>query len=428
MSYWSIRAICLIAVVLASALAPLGPAFAQVIGDEDGCDGDDQFDFACGSSSSAVGGASIAIGGSSGANYQGTAVGYNSQAGFGAKFATVAVGSNARSVGEGSVAIGGSQAGQPGTQASGDGSIAVGNQAGADGYAAVSLGYQSKAGGSSAVALGNGAQANFDGSIAVGNGVVTDRDNQIAIGNGNQTYTMRGINRQASKDAQSGTTYLVTSDDAGNMATSTFDLATLENLPDTVAAQGTAITTLNSAVSTNTQKISDHTNELFDHETRIASNTTQIGTLNTTVAGHTNELLDHETRITSNTDAIAAHTIQIADLDTRVTTNATNITQLDGRVGALESGFQDLGSQIGENRREARAGTALALATAGLRYDDRPGKLSLAGGFGNFKGQSGLALGLGYNPSLDFRLNGAISATTNHGDVGVSLGASWTLN
>ncbi|RUX44366.1 hypothetical protein EOA22_35720, partial [Mesorhizobium sp. M7A.F.Ca.US.014.04.1.1] len=121
-------------------------------------------------------------------------------------------------------------------------------------------------------------------------------------------------------------------------------------------------------------------------------------------------------------------TTQIADLDTRVTTNATNIAALDGRVGALESGFQDIGKQIGESRTEARGGTALALATAGLRYDDRPEKLSIAGGFGHFKGQSGLALGLCYNTSEDFRLNAAVSATTSRGDVGVSVGASWTLN
>lgn len=46
-------------------------------------------------------------------------------------------------------------------------------------------------------------------------------------------------------------------------------------------------------------------------------------------------------------------------------------------------------NRISDNGTEARAGTALALATAGLRYDDRPGKLSLAGGFGNFKGHLG---------------------------------------
>ncbi|MBZ9679003.1 YadA-like family protein [Mesorhizobium sp. ES1-1] len=248
------------------------------------------------------------------------------------------------------------------------------------------VGYLAKANASNAIAMGASAEANFTGSVAIGAAVKTTRDNQVAIGNGQNTYTLAGVASQASKDAQGETTYLMTTDENGNLAASTFDVATLEGLP-----------------------------------AKVTQNTTAISNLTTTVSSHTTELADHETRITNNTSAIV-------DLDTRVTTNTNNITQLDGRVGALESGFQDLGGQISENRTEARAGTALALATAGLRYDDRPGKLSLAGGFGNFKGQSGLALGLGYNPSLDFRLNGAISATTDRGDVGVSLGASWTLN
>lgn len=63
-----------------------------------------------------------------------------------------------------------------------------------------------------------------------------------------------------------------------------------------------------------------------------------------------------------------------------------------------------------------------------MRYDDRPGKLSLAGGFGHFKGQSELALGLDYNTSEESRMNAAVSATTGRGDVGVSVEASWTLN
>ncbi|BAV48983.1 yada domain-containing protein [Mesorhizobium loti] len=286
---------------------------------------------------------------------------------------------------------------------------------------ATALGTSAQANALNATALGAGATANFSNSTAIGQGVQTTRDNQIMVGTGSNTYTLAGITSQASTAAQAGPTYLVTTDGAGNLAASTFDVATLQNLPAEVAQNSTDISNLNTTVSNHTTQIAANTQELSDHETRITNNTTQIN-------ANTTELADHETRITNNTNAIAVHTTEIADLDTRVTANTSNITQLDGRVGALEAGFQDLGDQISENRTEARAGTALALATAGLRYDDRPEKLSLAGGFGYFKGQSGLALGLGYNTSEDFRLNAALSATTNQGDVGVSVGASWTLN
>ncbi|WP_245440715.1 hypothetical protein [Mesorhizobium sanjuanii] len=64
------------------------------------------------------------------------------------------------------------------------------------------VGYLAKANASYATALGSNATANFTGSMAFGSGVATTRDNQVAIGNGSNTYTLAGINSQASKDAQ----------------------------------------------------------------------------------------------------------------------------------------------------------------------------------------------------------------------------------
>jgi trimeric autotransporter adhesin len=83
--------------------------------------------------------------------------------------------------------------------------------------------------------------------------------------------------------------------------------------------------------------------------------------------------------------------------------------------------------RIDDVNREARGGIALALAASSLQYDTRPGKLSLAAGVGNFKGQSGFATGLGYAHSTILRFNAAFTAA-QAGDVGVSVGASWTLN
>ncbi|RUZ86017.1 hypothetical protein EN942_13020, partial [Mesorhizobium sp. M7A.F.Ca.CA.001.14.1.1] len=277
---------------------------------------------------------------------------------------------------------------------SGTTAIGTGAKAGAvanDQNEATALGHLAEANAAFATTLGAQSKANYTGSMAIGHGVETTRDNQVKVGNVNNTYTLAGVTSDASKAAQDlnpvDPVFLVTTDAAGNLAASTFDVAALEDLPEKVA----------------------------DHEIRIASNTNNINALNTTVGGHTTELADHEDRIASNTNAIATHTTQLLDLHTRVIDNTSNIAALDGRVGALESGFQNLGGEISETRTEARAGTALALATAGLRYDDRPGKLSLAGGFGHFKGQSGLALGLGYNTSEEFRMNAAVSATTGRG-------------
>jgi autotransporter adhesin len=79
-------------------------------------------------------------------------------------------------------------------------------------------------------------------------------------------------------------------------------------------------------------------------------------------------------------------------------------------------------------RWEARGGVALALAASGLRYDDRPGKFSLAGAFGNFKGQSGLAFGLGYSATDRLRFNASVSGVPSQGSVGGVVSGSITLN
>ena len=120
-------------------------------------------------------------------------------------------------------------------------------------------------------------------------------------------------------------------------------------------------------------------------------------------------------------------------------TDAVNVSQLtsvavgtQNQINSLALGTQsqinNLQNQIDDNRREARGGTALALAATGLRYDDRPGKLSVAGGFGNYKGETGLAMGMGYTATNVFRFNLGVSGVPNQGNVGVFGGAAWTLN
>jgi autotransporter adhesin len=94
----------------------------------------------------------------------------------------------------------------------------------------------------------------------------------------------------------------------------------------------------------------------------------------------------------------------------------------------LQSQITGLQSQINTNLVQANAGTALAMAAGGLRYDDRPGKVSVAGGFGNYKGLTGLAVGLGYAYDARMRFNVSISGVPNQSDYGVTGGASWTLN
>ena len=106
--------------------------------------------------------------------------------------------------------------------ASGANSVAIGDAASASGTSSIAFGNSAGASGLNATAIGNGAKANFANSTALGNGAVVTRANQMVFGTGSNTYTAAGITSGASLAAQIGPTTFVTSDAAGDLATSAF--------------------------------------------------------------------------------------------------------------------------------------------------------------------------------------------------------------
>lgn len=91
--------------------------------------------------------------------------------------------------------------------------------------------------------------------------------------------------------------------------------------------------------------------------------------------------------------------------------------------------FDALSGEIAQTRTEARSGISSAMAMAALRYDESPGKWTIASGFGNFKGSSSLTTGFGYtSEDARFRINAAVSYGFGSNDLSWNAGASWTLN
>src|SRR6267378_3723944 len=321
-----------LAVALCLGTAPVKAQFVCAGNNETTANGDGAIalvspgNFACGTNANAVGGGgatNTAIGNNSVAHGFASA---NTASGFAADASgqlscNTATGFFADAHGDASANTASGFA----ANASGAGSqnIAMGFNADAhgDGTNNVAIGTFATATGANSSALGNGAQATFDNSTAIGNGATATRANQQMFGTASNTYTMAGIATAASRAAQAGPTSIVTSDNAGNLATRS-----------------------------------------------------------------------------------------LADLGLA---SQSDISALNGRINDVN--------------REARGGIALALAASGLQFDTRPGKVSLSGGYGNFKGQSGFAVGLGYAVSESMRFNAAFTAA-QQGDIGARVGASWTLN
>lgn len=111
-----------------------------------------------------------------------------------------------------------------GATASGTYSVAYGGNATASATNATAIGANSVASGANSTALGARASARNQNATAIGAGATTTRDNQVAIGTASSTYTMPGLDSEASRAAQQGPTRVVTSDANGNLATSDIDL------------------------------------------------------------------------------------------------------------------------------------------------------------------------------------------------------------
>ncbi|AQS41658.1 MAG: trimeric autotransporter adhesin [Candidatus Tokpelaia hoelldobleri] len=95
--------------------------------------------------------------------------------------------------------------------------------------------------------------------------------------------------------------------------------------------------------------------------------------------------------------------------------------------GYTDMRFNQLNREVGQVRTEARRAAAIGLAASSLRFDDTPGKLSVALGSGFWKGEGALAFGAGYT-SDSGRVRGNITGTSAGGSFGVGAGVSFTLN
>lgn len=112
---------------------------------------------------------------------------------------------------------------------------------------------------------------------------------------------------------------------------------------------------------------------------------------------------------------------------------ATAMDYTDARVGELkdytDARLSSLSGDISSVRREERGGVASVMAASALRFDDRPGKGSIATGIGGFKGSTSFAAGVGYTTeSNGFRVNTTIAHSFDSGVTSWNAGASWTFN
>ena len=106
-------------------------------------------------------------------------------------------------------------------------------------------------------------------------------------------------------------------------------------------------------------------------------------------------------------------------------TDAVNLNQLTQMGSQISNQFGNLQNQINANRRDANAGTAGAMAMAGMPQAYQPGKSMVAAGAAGYHGESAIAVGMSRISDNGRWVTKFTGSANSRGQVGVSVGAGY---
>jgi len=123
------------------------------------------------------------------------------------------------------------------------------------------------------------------------------------------------------------------------------------------------------------------------------------------------------------TDGVNLSQLQAQGATTLASANSYTDQKVNNLAALTAQGISDA-------KHLATAGTALALAGTGLRYDDRPGRWSIGGASSYYKGDVGLSFGIGHtSQDQQWRTNISVNGTpwADKPEVGVVVGATYSF-
>ncbi|XSG83596.1 MAG: YadA-like family protein [Methyloligella sp. ZOD6] len=321
--------------------------------------------------------------------------------------------------------------------------------ASANGTDSVAIGPESVANGDSSLAAGHGAAAGSEGAVALGQGAQANNANDVALGSGSVTSeavgtsgtTINGNNYDFAGATPTGT---VSVGDAGSERTITNVGAGRVSADSTDAVNGSQLHSTNTALESLADQI-DNVGGAVENVVQYDTNPDGSRSNSITLqGGDPNAAVEIRNVGRGVRDTDAVNVAQLNDgidgankyTDERVTyaidtansyTDEVAATTLSEANAYTDQRFNQLNEELGGIQREARQAAAIGIAAASLRYDDRPGKLSVAAGGGLWRSEGAFAFGAGYT-SENGRLRANLSGTTAGDDWGVGAGASFTLN
>lgn len=282
--------------------------------------------------------------------------------------------------------------------------------------------------GTGAVVIGDMTSSAANNSVAIGLGATATTNNSVAIGNGSSTQAVVGT----TSATIAGTKY----DFAGGTPTGTVSVGSegKERTVTNVAAGRLSETSTDAVNGSQLHATNKAVDKLDNIAVKYDENPDGTKANSITLAGgdpNKPVVIGNVAAGKKDTDAV-----NVSQLNSIITTTyAQTYTYIDTSVNNAinisknytDQKFYELNSSIDSVRDDANRAAAIGLAAASLRYDDNPGKFSVAAGGGLWRSQSAFAFGAGYtNEDSNIRAN--ISGTTSGGHWGVGAGLSFTLN
>ena len=249
----------------------------------------------------------------------------------------------------------------------------------ASGAYATAVGFQAASKGTNAIAIGKGAKANAENTIAIGTGNIVSGKNSGAIGDptvvsGNSSYSIGNNNNVSADNAYAlGSNIKATVNDSVYLG----DRAQTQGIHTADAAKGEAYTYggLNDKAVAGKAGSAAAANKVVGVVT-VGNGTDETRQVQGVAAGVVSA---------DSTDAINGS--QLYYTNQAINQNVTNIGNYVVNMG------NQINQRIDNVESDSKAGTAAAMAVAGLPQAYLPGKSMMAVAGGVYRGESGYAVG-----------------------------------
>ena len=325
---------------------------------------------------------------------------------------------------------------------------------------ATAIGVKSSASGSNAIAMGNGAQATGNNSISIGTGNLVSGNNSAAIGDpsviqGDNSYSIgnnNAINQQSQNVFVMGNNVQIGSGVGTTQAVATikWDAATNTYVTETHQVKVYDGDMSNAVALGNATKVEVKDGVALGANsaatragmTATATSSAQIGgAVGTVYKGSTvfvtpgaSAQARQEVLATAQ-NTLGAVAVGSETQNRQITgvaagsrdNDAVNVAQLRSVQSANNNAINYLDQRIGDVNANANAGTAAAMATAGLPQAYLPGKSMIAVGTSVYRGEMGYAVGVS---SISDGGNWIIKGTANgnsrgHFGASAAIGYQW---